>query len=155
LPAVRQAELPGDVADQLPSVLTPRESAALVRQGQGLQLEAVRLLIPIRQVKEEPPLRVPELLLQVLLEARCPGAEAAGQRVVSTQRGDAGDGQGGGIEVTVERGPIAGGAADDVLCLPAVDVQLHAVVVTGLPEEANLPDELPLLPALVVFHQVG
>src|SRR5262249_42081535 len=51
-------------------------------------------------------------------------------------------------------GAIAGSAPNGVLGLPAVDVDLHAVVVARLPEHADVAYKVPLLPAGVVLNEV-
>src|SRR5262249_3051222 len=54
----------------------------------------------------------------------------------------------------IQRWPISGRAAHDVLRLSAIDVVLHAVVVPGLPEQTDLLRVVFLLPRFVVLHHV-
>src|SRR5262249_33129349 len=108
---VGEAELPGHIADQLAALRAAGVLAGLVGQAQRLDDLAVLLLVLLRHVKEEVALRVPELLLQVLLEPGGPVAVGAGGLPAAGQFGRAGDGQGVGPEVAVEGRPVAGRAA--------------------------------------------
>ena len=65
------------------------------------------------------------------------------------------DGQRVGPHVCVERRTKSRRAAQNVLRLAAVDVELHPVIVPGLPEEADLGNKMPLLPPFIVPNQIG
>src|SRR5262245_41594014 len=109
---------------------------------------AVPRLVLLGHGEEERAPGIPQSLLEALLDARRLRPKLRRRPFVALRLGDAGDGQRVGPEVAVERRPVARRAAHGVLGLSAVDVDLHAVVVPGLPEEADLGDEVRLFPPL-------
>ena len=156
LARVGQVEGPGDVAVELPTVFAAGELAALV--GQGVRFDDVAFLVGFLargHREKELPFRIPQLLLHEGLQGGCPFAVAGGFVGIPRHLGDFGEGVQVGPHVGIEGRAEGAVAAEDVFGLAAVDIVLHAVVVSGLPEHAHLIDPLPPPPGLVVFLEVG
>ena len=153
---VRQVEGPGDVTVELAPVGAAGELPALV--GQGVRFDDVTFLVDFLargHREKELPLRIPQLLLHEGLQGGCLFTVAGGFVGITCHLGDFGEGVQVGPHVGIERGAEGAVAAEDVFGLAAVDVELHAVVVSGLPEHAHVIDPLPPPPGLVVFLEVG
>ena len=110
-------------------------------------------MITLELVEEERPLRIPELLND-------PGLERAGlfqivHRLLELARQERRLRQGHEIseEVAVERGPVAL-HGPVVRGLTTVDVDLHAVIMPALEEEAVLGIVVRFEPAFVLFLHV-
>ena len=156
LARVWQVEGPGDVPVEFAPVGAAGELPALV--GQGVRLDDVAFLVGFLargHREKELPFRIPQLLLHEGFQGGCLFAVAGGFVGIACHLGDFGEGVQVGPHVGIERGAEGVVAAVDVFGLAAVDVELHAVGVSGLPEHAHLIDPLPPPPGLVVFLEVG
>ena len=155
LVAIWQAELPGDKADELAAFVAAGVFAGLVGEATGLHFDTLFVdLIVLEHGEKELAARIPQFGLQVFLDPGGLGPKGFCLVGVAREVGNPGDGEGIGPEVGGEGGAIAGGPAEDVEGLTAVDVEFHAIVVAGLPVEAGGWIEMAFAPALVVALQV-
>ena len=68
-------------------------------------------------------------------------------------RGDLCDRLGIGPHVGIERRTITRSAAQDILGLPTSNIELHPIIMSGLPKQTHRSIEMPLLPTFVVRDQ--
>ena len=154
-PVVGKFKLPRHIANQFATMGAAGELSRLIGEGARPQLVPVPLFIVPQHGKEELPLRIPQQRLQAVFQPLGLFPVDLGQRGLAGQLSDAGNGPGVGPHVGVERRAERRGPAENVAGLPTVDVELHPVIVAGLPEQSDFGDEVAALPPLVVAHQVG
>ena len=102
--------------------------------------------------KKEFTLGIPELLLNAVLESASFLPEDLTGFQITRQRGDLRNCHLISPHVCIERGSERLLATHDVLGLAAVDVELHPVVMTTLPEHFHLRNPATRHPPIVIFH---
>ena len=148
---IRQLELPGHEPDLLPAVRVAGVRSGLIGERSGGN--AV-LLVMGELMKEELARRIPELALNPILQLGGALGELGGGGGVPQQRRRLRDGPLVRPQIAVERRPVALRAGEFVGGLPAVDVELHAVMHAVPPE--HLVGRVPMLrhPSVVLLQHV-
>ena len=123
-------------------------------QGKRFDFESLGLFISLIHLEEKLPLRVPQLFLEVPFERVGFRSVLICNRGVTSKFSHPRDGSRVSPEISVQRRPIPRRSAENIRGLTTVDVELHPIVMPRLPEQPDLRNEMPLLPALVVALQI-
>ena len=130
------------------------ELASLVSFGERLDLMAISFFVVFENREKELPPIVPEQFFHFAFEVCRFLLELQLHVTLTGESCNLSNGDRISPHVGIERGTITRCPSQDVLCLAAIDVEFHPVVVASLPEQANLFHVMTFFPALVVLDQI-
>ena len=127
-----------------------RKASLFVDQGSRRDLVSIAVLVVFVHRKEKLALRIPQLGNHRLAQTLCKGLVLLLQVGPALPSRNLRNRFGIGPHVSVETRPIARGPSQDILRLSTRYVELHAVVMSCLPKQADFCVVVPLSPTLIV-----